>query len=111
MQVLIIICISNHFYDPDDESDTEVPYADIMITVRGSSTPELTQVSYLTAGDQQEVRDKFNMFPILFSALYIIIYIGTKGGAIHMQGYLPGDAYGQLEATEIIEHRPNMDSA
>ncbi|XP_037632391.1 uncharacterized protein LOC119492094 [Sebastes umbrosus] len=39
---------------PDNESDTEVPYADIMITVRGVSTPELTQVSYLTPGDQKE---------------------------------------------------------
>ncbi|XP_034459824.1 uncharacterized protein LOC117772638 [Hippoglossus hippoglossus] len=39
---------------PDDESDTEVPYADIMITVRGVSTPELTQVGYLTPGDQKE---------------------------------------------------------
>ncbi|TDH14927.1 hypothetical protein EPR50_G00025940 [Perca flavescens] len=39
---------------PDNESDTEVPYADIMITVRGVSTPELTQVGYLTPGDQKE---------------------------------------------------------
>ncbi|XP_069390452.1 uncharacterized protein [Paralichthys olivaceus] len=39
---------------PDDESDTEVPYADIMITVRGVSTPELTQVGFLTPGDQKE---------------------------------------------------------
>ncbi|XP_076002035.1 uncharacterized protein LOC142995037 isoform X2 [Genypterus blacodes] len=40
---------------PDNESDdTEVPYADIMITVRGVSTPELSQVSYLTPGDQKE---------------------------------------------------------
>ncbi|XP_035801652.2 uncharacterized protein LOC118469924 isoform X1 [Amphiprion ocellaris] len=38
----------------DNDSDTEVPYADIMITVRGVSTPELTQVGYLTAGDQKE---------------------------------------------------------
>ncbi|XP_040902798.1 uncharacterized protein LOC121187565 isoform X2 [Toxotes jaculatrix] len=43
----------------DHESDTEVPYADIMITVRGVSTPELTQVGYLTAGDQKEwLRDE-----------------------------------------------------
>lgn len=34
-----------------------------MITVRGVSTPELTQVGYLIAGDQKEVRDKVvNMF-------------------------------------------------
>ncbi|KAM6988515.1 uncharacterized protein LKV04_011102 [Tautogolabrus adspersus] len=39
---------------PDNESDTEVPYADIMITVRGVSTPELNQVGYLTPGDQRE---------------------------------------------------------
>lgn len=39
---------------PDNESDTEVPYADIMITVRGVSTPELTQVGYLSPGDQRE---------------------------------------------------------
>ncbi|KAM9319076.1 uncharacterized protein KZ484_023380 isoform 2-T2 [Pholidichthys leucotaenia] len=39
---------------PDTESDTEVPYADIMITVRGVSTPELTQVGYVTAGEQKE---------------------------------------------------------
>ncbi|XP_072247834.1 uncharacterized protein [Leuresthes tenuis] len=37
---------------PDDESDTEVPYADIMITIRGISTPELTQVSYLATGER-----------------------------------------------------------
>lgn len=47
----------SHFFDTDNESDTEVPYADIMITVRGVSTPELTQVCYLTPGDQKEVRD------------------------------------------------------
>ncbi|XP_022609571.1 uncharacterized protein LOC111228067 isoform X1 [Seriola dumerili] len=39
---------------PDNESDTEVPYADIMIAARGVSTPELTQVCYLTPGDQKE---------------------------------------------------------
>lgn len=39
---------------PDNESDTEVPYADIMITVRGVSTPELTQVDYLNCGEQKE---------------------------------------------------------
>ncbi|XP_029923335.1 uncharacterized protein LOC115370449 [Myripristis murdjan] len=39
---------------PDNQSDTEVPYADIMITVRGASTPELTQICYLTPGDQRE---------------------------------------------------------
>lgn len=50
--------IFNIFFDPDNDSDTEVPYADIMITVRGVSTPELTQVGYLTPGDQKEVRDK-----------------------------------------------------
>lgn len=54
----VITDILNHFCDPDDESDTEVPYADIMITVRGVSTPELTQVGYLSPGDQKEVRDK-----------------------------------------------------
>ncbi|CAG6003440.1 unnamed protein product [Menidia menidia] len=37
---------------PDDDSDTEVPYADIMITIRGVSTPELTQVSYLATGER-----------------------------------------------------------
>ncbi|XP_029964389.1 uncharacterized protein LOC115400554 isoform X2 [Salarias fasciatus] len=39
---------------PDVEDDTEVPYADIMITVRGVSTPELSQVNYTAAGDQRE---------------------------------------------------------
>ena len=58
MQRLTIANVSNHFFDPDNESDTEVPYADIMITVRGVSTPELTQVGYLSPGDQKEVRDK-----------------------------------------------------
>lgn len=48
-----------HFFATDSESDTEVPYADIMITVRGISTPELTQVGYLAPGDQNEVRGKF----------------------------------------------------
>ncbi|XP_011480877.2 uncharacterized protein LOC105355434 [Oryzias latipes] len=37
---------------PDDESDTEVPYADITITVRGVSTPELSQVNCLTIGER-----------------------------------------------------------
>ncbi|KAF6736816.1 hypothetical protein FQA47_014031 [Oryzias melastigma] len=36
---------------PDDECDTEVPYADITITVRGISTPELSQVNCLTIGE------------------------------------------------------------
>ncbi|XP_047248288.1 uncharacterized protein LOC124884413 isoform X4 [Girardinichthys multiradiatus] len=36
---------------PENEGDTEVPYADIMITVRGVSTPELTQVGYLGTGE------------------------------------------------------------
>ncbi|XP_062329175.1 uncharacterized protein LOC134029171 [Osmerus eperlanus] len=39
---------------PDDQSDHEVPYADIMISVRGSSTPELTTASYLTTGDHRD---------------------------------------------------------
>lgn len=55
---LAITDILNRFFAPENESDTEVPYADIMITVRGVSTPELTQVGYLTPGDQKEVRDK-----------------------------------------------------
>lgn len=53
----LLMCFM-HFFDPDNESDTEVPYADIMIAARGVSTPELTQVCYLTPGDQKEVRDK-----------------------------------------------------
>ncbi|CAJ1065493.1 uncharacterized protein LOC117942071 [Xyrichtys novacula] len=39
---------------PDNEEDTEVPYADIMITVRGVSTPELTQVGYQNHDGQKE---------------------------------------------------------
>ncbi|KAF7668980.1 hypothetical protein LDENG_00271760 [Lucifuga dentata] len=39
---------------PDNGSGTEVPYADIMITVRGVSTPELTQICYLTPGNQKQ---------------------------------------------------------
>ncbi|XP_010870024.3 uncharacterized protein LOC105011580 [Esox lucius] len=38
----------------DCQSDQEVPYADIMITVRGASTPELTQISYLAPGDHKQ---------------------------------------------------------
>ncbi|XP_035647207.1 uncharacterized protein LOC118396923 [Oncorhynchus keta] len=38
----------------DCQSDHEVPYADIMITMRGASTPELTQISYLAPGDHRE---------------------------------------------------------
>ncbi|XP_031652014.1 uncharacterized protein LOC109909341 [Oncorhynchus kisutch] len=38
----------------DCQSDHEVPYADIMITMRGASTPELTQISYLALGDHRE---------------------------------------------------------
>lgn len=49
--------VLNNFFGLDNESDTEVPYADIMITVRGVSTPELNQVGY-TPGDQKEVRGK-----------------------------------------------------
>ncbi|XP_071756809.1 uncharacterized protein LOC139912797 [Centroberyx gerrardi] len=49
---------------PDNQSDTEVPYADIMITVRGASTPELTQICYLTPGDQRERwRDESSLSP------------------------------------------------
>lgn len=62
MQWLTIIGVLNNFFDLEYESDTEVPYADIMITVRGVSTPELTQVGYLTPGDQKEVRDKISVF-------------------------------------------------
>lgn len=36
-----------------------MPYADIMITVRGVSTPELNQVVYLSPGDQNQVRGRF----------------------------------------------------
>ncbi|XP_054651014.1 uncharacterized protein LOC129191577 isoform X2 [Dunckerocampus dactyliophorus] len=42
--------------DADNESQTEFPYADIMITIRGVSTPELTQVSYLTTEEPQQWR-------------------------------------------------------
>ncbi|XP_055736964.1 uncharacterized protein LOC129822624 isoform X1 [Salvelinus fontinalis] len=38
----------------DCQSDHEVPYADIMITMRGASTPELTQIAYLAPGDHRE---------------------------------------------------------
>ncbi|XP_077422991.1 uncharacterized protein LOC144052622 [Vanacampus margaritifer] len=40
----------------DNESQSEVPYAEIMISVRGVSTPELTQVSYLATEDSQQWR-------------------------------------------------------
>ncbi|XP_055369804.1 uncharacterized protein LOC114868708 isoform X2 [Betta splendens] len=43
---------------PDNESDTEVPYADIMITVRGVSTPELTQVGYSAADNKERWGDE-----------------------------------------------------
>lgn len=46
----------------DSASDTEVPYADIMITIRGVSTPELNQVVYLSPGDQNQVRSRFFFF-------------------------------------------------
>lgn len=39
---------------PDNESDTEVPYADIVISIRGASTPELTQAVYTNSGDEAE---------------------------------------------------------
>ncbi|XP_061734235.1 uncharacterized protein LOC133537270 [Nerophis ophidion] len=39
-----------------DEGQTEVPYADIMIAVRGVSTPELTQVNYLTTEEPRQWR-------------------------------------------------------
>lgn len=55
-------CIS--CFDPDCQSDHEVPYADIMITMRGASTPELTQISYLAPGDHREVRIGNNRFVI-----------------------------------------------
>ncbi|XP_068173593.1 uncharacterized protein [Antennarius striatus] len=38
----------------DNVSYSEVPYADIMITVRGVSTPELTQVGCLSPIDHKE---------------------------------------------------------
>ncbi|XP_029373911.1 uncharacterized protein LOC115053395 isoform X2 [Echeneis naucrates] len=39
----------------ENDSATEVPYADIMIAARGVSTPELTKVCYLNAGDHKEL--------------------------------------------------------
>ncbi|XP_057694207.1 uncharacterized protein LOC130917134 [Corythoichthys intestinalis] len=38
---------------PDNESLNEVPYAEIVISVRGVSTPELTQVNLTTEDSQQ----------------------------------------------------------
>ncbi|XP_028320852.1 uncharacterized protein LOC114474631 [Gouania willdenowi] len=38
----------------DDNSDMDVPYAEILITVRGVSTPELSQVTYLPVGDHKQ---------------------------------------------------------
>lgn len=52
-----LICTFSH--GSDSASDTEVPYADIMITVRGVSTPELNQVVYLSPADQNQVKDRF----------------------------------------------------
>lgn len=46
-----MIAVNMIFLHPDDECDTEVPYADITITVRGVSTPELSQVNCLTIGE------------------------------------------------------------
>ncbi|XP_077397325.1 uncharacterized protein LOC144033237 [Festucalex cinctus] len=40
----------------DNESQSEVPYAEIIISVRGVSTPELSQVSYLATEDSQQWR-------------------------------------------------------
>lgn len=107
MQRLTIIL--NHFFDPDNESDTEVPYADIMITVRGVSTPELTQVGYLTPGDQKEVRDEtskstclcvyFLFYEQVFAVLCLyygdhlqFVAIDAKGGTINMHEQLHGCA-------------------
>ena len=42
-------------FHPDDQCDSEVAYADIVITVRGASSPELAQICYGSHEDQREV--------------------------------------------------------
>lgn len=39
---------------PETEGDPEVPYADIVISVRGASTPDLSQALYLNSADRNE---------------------------------------------------------
>lgn len=39
---------------PENESDPEVPYADIVINIRGASTPDLSQALYLNSADHSE---------------------------------------------------------
>ncbi|XP_055081960.1 uncharacterized protein LOC117380447 isoform X2 [Periophthalmus magnuspinnatus] len=40
---------------PEMEGDPEVPYADIVINVRGASTPDISQALYLNSGDRNEL--------------------------------------------------------
>lgn len=64
---------------PDNESDTEVPYADIMITVRGVSTPELTQVGYLGTGEVRKMKtqtQELTSCTIRFNFAFTIIKLG-----------------------------------
>lgn len=48
---------------PDNQSDTEVSYADILITVRGASTPELNQIPYLSPGDHKRWGNEGGLSP------------------------------------------------
>ncbi|XP_020773745.1 uncharacterized protein LOC110154141 isoform X2 [Boleophthalmus pectinirostris] len=40
---------------PEIEGDPEVPYADIVISVRGASTPDISQALYLNSTDRNEL--------------------------------------------------------
>lgn len=67
------------FSGSDSASDTEVSYADIMITVRGVSTPELNQVVYLSPGDQNQVRCRFKSQCRAVLITSLIIGLGKDG--------------------------------
>ncbi|CAL8345503.1 unnamed protein product [Arctogadus glacialis] len=54
----------------EDQSDSEVAYADIVITVRGASSPELAQICYGSHEDQRERwRDETYLSPFPASHL------------------------------------------
>ncbi|CAL8351058.1 unnamed protein product [Lota lota] len=57
-------------FHPDGQSDSEVDYADIVITVRGASSPELTPICYGSQEDQTERwRDETYLSPFPSSHL------------------------------------------
>lgn len=71
----------NFFYyylTPDSQSDHEVPYADIVISVRGSSNPDISDTLTQTSKNQRPVTkyiiNKYNFLGIFFQQVCLIAW-------------------------------------